>query len=121
MRWHWLLSFGVLVWSDSAWAHHEAIFGPQSSLVLGAPGFGSLQVFTKSQGAGGARRQETTGLLSAGFSPFQNIPLSFGITVPASYQAGSGPTRQGLENVPIGARYRFDLEGLQERLGKDAN
>ena len=51
-------------------AHHEAIFGPQSSLVLSAPSYASVQTFSRQLGTAGARTQESTMLLSAGVTPF---------------------------------------------------
>ena len=105
-------------------AHHEAIFGPQSSLVLSAPSFASLQTFSRQLGTAGARTQESTMLLSAGVSPFRTVPLSFSAALPASSidtLDGAGGTRRGMEDEILGARYRFDLRGLQERFEKDGN
>jgi hypothetical protein len=69
--------FAVLA-AGPAFAHHEAIFGPQSSLVLSSPAFVSLQTFSRTTLYG----TETTGLVSAGVTPF-NFPLSFTAIVPA--------------------------------------
>ena len=103
-------------------AHHEAIFGPQSSLVFSSPGFVSLQVFSRRLGTGDSSRQETTGLVSAGFSPFDGAPLSFTVIAPATHVAGPGSAaRTGPEDVIVGARYRFDLTGLQDRWNKEGN
>jgi len=111
----------VVTAASSASAHHEAIFGPQSSLVLSAPGFVSTQVFTKNLGTSGQTSQETTFVLSAGVSPFRTLPVSFALTLPASLVRDGGQTRKGLENAVLGVRYRFDFEELQRRWGKDGN
>lgn len=103
-------------------AHHEAIFGPQSSLLISQRGFASLQAFSKRQGPAGARSQDTTLLLSLGYEPFETVPLSFVITVPAAYEleAGGGG-HAGLEDVLFGGRYRLDLTGLQSAFGSEGN
>jgi hypothetical protein len=87
-----------------AQAHHEAIFGPQSSLVLSAPAFISVQTFSRRFSDG---KVETTPLVSFGFTPFEQVPLSFTAIVPATVAAGK-LTR---EDVIVGARYRHALGG----------
>jgi hypothetical protein len=103
-------------------AHHEAIFGPQSSLVLSAPGFVSVQTFSRQTGTPGDRTQETTALVSGAVTPF-SFPLSFSVIVPASQVArlDRGGSRVASENLILGARYRYDLEGLNRATGKDGN
>lgn len=90
-------------------AHHEAIFGPQSSLVLSAPGFVSIQTFTRQTGTSSDRTQETTALASGAFTPF-SFPLSFSIIAPVSHvaQLDQGGSRTASENIILGARYRLD-------------
>jgi hypothetical protein len=61
-----LLLAGVLLCPAVIDGHHEAIFGPQSSLVLSADRFVSLQVFTRELGPSDAKTNETTTLVSAG-------------------------------------------------------
>ena len=105
-------------------AHHEAIFGPQSSLVLSAPSFASVQTFSRQLGTAGARTQESTMLLSAGVTPFRSLPLSVSAALPMSSidtLDGADGSRRGLEDAILGVRYRLDLAGLQERFGKDGN
>jgi hypothetical protein len=95
-------------------AHHEAIFGPHSSLILSAPGYVSFQSYSRQLGTPDARTQETNLLLSAGLTPIARIPLSFTLIAPASEISvldGQGASRRGLEDVVLGARYRYDLEG----------
>lgn len=96
----------------AAGAHHEAIFGPQSALVLTPDKYGTAQVFTRRAGSGDERTQETTAVVGAGFAPFEK-PLSFSIVVPFSAVTtlGRGPTRAGLEDVVFGMRYRLELPG----------
>jgi len=117
-----LVVVSVLALALPARAHHEAIFGPQSSLVFSSPGFLSMQLFSRKLGSGDASRQETTALVSAGFSPFDGVPLSFTVIAPASHVAGPGTeARTGPEDLVVGTRYRFDLTGLQRRWDKDGN
>jgi hypothetical protein len=105
----------ILIAAPAVHAHHEAIFGPQSSLVLSAPGFVSAQTFSRRKKDG---VQETTGLISAGAQPFGGIPLSLTAILPATY---SNEPRFSMEDAIVGARYRFDLEGLKHATGKDGN
>ena len=119
------LSTGTVVLAAApARAHHEAIFGPHSSMMLSAPSFASLQTFSRQLGTAGARTQESTMVLSLGVSPLRSVPLSFSATLPASSidtLDGAGGSRRGLEDAIVGARYRWDLRGLQQRFGKDGN
>jgi hypothetical protein len=110
-----LAAMAVVLVTPSAYAHHEAIFGPQSSLVLSAPGFLSAQVFSRRKKDG---VQETTGLVSAGVRPFSSLPISFSLIVPATY---SNQPRFSMEDSIVGARYRFDLDALNRATGKDGN
>ena len=106
-----------------ALAHHEAIFGPQSSLMFSEPGFVSVQLFTRQLGTSDRKTQETTTLVSAGYEPFDGTPLSFSGIFPVSYidEPGGTADRSGLEDFIFGVRYRFDLEALQESTGKTGN
>ena len=81
-----LYGVGVLVClvANPAFAHHEAIFGPQSSAVLSAGRFASAQVFTRETGPDGGRRRQTTTVFSAGMQPFKR-PLSVAVVVPVSF------------------------------------
>src|SRR3989442_10044943 len=96
----WVMA--ALLCALPARAHHEAIFGPQSSLVLSAPAFISLQTFSRHLSNG---EQETTPLMSLGFTPFDQVPLSFTAIVPAAVAEG----RITREDVILGARYRYPL------------
>lgn len=117
------LSVGLaLAAPATALAHHEAIFGPQSSLVLSAPAFVSLQTFSKQIGVWSDRTQETTSLVSGAVTPF-SFPLSFSLIVPVSYVAAlDGPASQiATEDITVGARYRLDLEPLNRATASDGN
>lgn len=109
-----------LLASSPAYAHHEAIFGPQSSAVLSAGRFASAQVFTRDTGAEETRRRQTTTVFSGGLQPFKR-PLSIALVVPVSF-VGNSPTsrgRTGIEDVLISARYRVESERFTEALGLD--
>jgi hypothetical protein len=60
------LRIGLVFQPALANAHHEAIFGPQSSLVLSADKFVSFQVFGRELGTSDSKTKETTTLASAG-------------------------------------------------------
>ena len=51
---------GALCGARPAYAHHEAMFGPQSSAVLSPGIFLSALVFDKETGEGDQKRRETT-------------------------------------------------------------
>lgn len=107
----------------TAEAHHEAIFGPQSSLLYSSDRFMSLQVFSRQTGTAEQRTQETTGVLSGGFRPFKALPVSLTVIVPYSginkLDEGSGTS--GFEDIIIGARYRYDLTSLIQRWNREGN
>lgn len=119
-----MLGLSTVALAAPARAHHEAIFGPQSSMVMSAPTFASVQTFSRQLGTAGARTQESTMLLSAGVTPFRSVPLSLSLALPMSSidtLDGDAASRRGLEDAILGVRYRFDLTGLQKRFGKDGN
>ena len=74
--------------STPASAHHEAMFGPQSSAVLSPGMFISLQMFDREDGQGNYRHRETTSVYSLGVKPFQN-PLSFAVVAANTREAYS--------------------------------
>lgn len=140
---------GAALFAMPVSAHHEAIFGPQSSLVLSAPAYLSVQAFTRRVGTKDNHAQETTVLASVGFSPFEHVPLSFTGIFPASHietarsveheeeeQAalrGLGPApasfhttgesskKIAFEDIILGARYRFDFNDRIESTGREGN
>src|ERR1700694_1199825 len=88
-----------------AQAHHEAIFGPQSSLVLSSPAFLSLQTFSRTT----VRGTETTGLISGGVTPFDGVPLPCAAIVTATY--ASPPGRLAREDLILVTRNLYALGG----------
>ena len=72
-------------------------------------------MFTRQTGGEGDRVQETTTVLSTGFSPFKR-PVSVALIVPFSFLSGAGSTRVGLEDAILGVRYRADLPAVTRAL-----
>ena len=69
-------------------AHHEAMFGPQSSAVLSPSIFLSAQVFDKEEGKDDEKRRETTTVYSVGFTPLKRQPLSIAFVLPVTFASG---------------------------------
>jgi hypothetical protein len=127
------IALTVSLFPREAAAHHEALFGPQSSLAVESEGFVSLQAHEHVFGAGNTYDQETAYIVSAGVSPFHEIPWSF--TLVQSFTDENARTPQGnqtgplsscggcvaRENVLLSTSYRFDFTGLQRATGKDGN
>ena len=101
-----------------AHAHDDAVFGPQSTLITSAPGFVTLQAFSRQLG-NAAHVRESTVVASSAVSPFTDVPLSFVLTLPATVQTGARPLRSGVENVIAGARYRFEIPALRDAMHTD--
>jgi hypothetical protein len=112
-----LIAATVLVVAAPAWAHHEAIYGSQSALVLSGERYVTVQVFSRQTGPKDERVQETTTVLSGGLSS-PRWPVSLSIVVPFSVIAEGtrGGTRIGLENAVVAARYRLDAPAIARRL-----
>jgi hypothetical protein len=115
-------------------AHHEALFGPQSSLAVEAEGFVSVQAHAHAYGVRGTETQELTSILSAGLSPIDGVPWSIVIVQPFTYQTTEAPTPPGSagpfsacdgclrrENNLVSTSYRFDFHSLREAWGRDGN
>jgi hypothetical protein len=114
-------------------AHHEALFGPQSSLAVESPAFVSFQSHVHATGRGASYVTETTYLTSAGFAPIAGVPWAISVVQPFTFQYANQPAGDQIgpntscggcfrrENVLVGASYRFDFTGLQRDLGKDGN
>jgi hypothetical protein len=122
------------LWPCVALAHHEALFGPQSSLAAESAGFVSLQTHTHATGIGGQSAQETTFIASGGFSPLSKLPLGITFVQPFTFQTSRVPTSPEAtgpfttcdgcfrrENVILSTQYRFDFKSLQRAFGKDGN
>jgi hypothetical protein len=100
-------------------AHHEAIYGSQSSLAISAERYVSVQVFSKQTGPPGDRTQETTTVLGAGFAPRRG-PLSISVVLPFSVIKEAGATGGGVENAVVAARYRLRLPAVDRALGTES-
>ena len=113
----------VMVMAASpAFAHHEAIFGPQSSAVLSPTTFFSAQLFDKEGGHDKEEHRETTTVYSFGFKPMDKQPLSFAVVVPITFasgmQGGTGePAHHGFEDALLTARYRVDAGSFASSIG----
>jgi hypothetical protein len=103
-----------------AYAHHEAIFGPQSSAVLSPDTFLTGQVFTRATGQDDEKGHETTLVLGGGLRPF-NRPLSLAFVVPVTFAKSHGhSSERGFEDALVSARYRLDAAPIAEALGLDS-
>lgn len=111
-----ILTLAVLT-SVPVSAHHEAIFGPQSALVLSSDAYLTAQLFTRQTGPASDRQQETTTVLSAGVTPFKDRALSISLVLPFSTLSYGGNARTGLENAILGVRYRADLPVITDAIG----
>jgi hypothetical protein len=115
----------VLSISAPAFAHHEAMFGPQSASVLSPTIFLSAQLFDKETGDDNQKRRETTMVYSFGFTPIKKQPLSIAFVLPVTFTGGvadpstPGSATRGFEDTVISARYRVDAQPLASSLGLD--
>jgi hypothetical protein len=106
-------------------AHHEAMFGPQSSAVLSPGIFVSGLLFDKEMGKGDQERRETTTVYSVGFKPIKEQPLSMAFVVPVTFAGGAPDPNQphanssGFEDMLISARYRVDAPAAARAFGMD--
>src|SRR5436190_11295953 len=99
-----------------AYAHHEALFGPQSSAALTWPDFLSVQVFDTQHGKGDDKTHTTTTVFSGGVTPFR-MPVSVAFVVPVSVESEiGGASRRGVEDSLLSARYQRDTPRLSEAL-----
>ena len=106
-----------------AFAHHEAMFGPQSSAVLSPGIFLSALVFDKETGKDDLKRRETTTVYSVGFKPMKKQPLSMAFVLPVTFAGGApdpnepGAATRGFEDMLISARYRVEAPAVANALG----
>lgn len=106
-----------------AFAHHEAMFGPQSSAVLSPGIFLSALVFDKETGKDDQQRRETTTVYSVGFKPVKTRPLSMAFVLPVTFAGGApdpgspGAATRGFEDMLVSARYRVEAPGVAKALG----
>src|SRR5215471_5572826 len=112
------ITAAILFVPVAAVAHHEAMFGPQSSSVLSPGFFLSAQIFDRENGLNGVKHRETTTVFSAGLRPFKTSPLSLAFVAPITRESFSGlPTTTRFEDPLISARYRFNAPGIANALG----
>lgn len=110
-----------------AFAHHEAMFGPQSSSVLSPGIFLSALVFDKETGKDDLERRETTTVYSVGFKPVKKLPISMALSLPVTFAGGApdpsapGAATRGLEDSVVTARYRLDAPAIASSLGFDSS
>jgi len=115
----------IFVMPAPARAHHEAMFGPQSSAVLSPGIFLSAQIFDKEEGKDDQKRRETTTVYSVGFTPTEKQPLSIAFVLPVTFASGipdpstPGSKNQGFEDALLSARYRLNATKLASSLGLD--
>jgi len=113
----------ALVSASPAYAHHEAMFGPQSAAVLSPGVFLSAQVFDKETGKDDQKRRETTTVYSVGFKPLKKQPLSIAFVLPVTFASGvaapstPGSVNRGFEDSVLTARYRVDAPSIASSLG----
>ena len=95
----------VLSTTAPAFAHHEAIFGPQSSAVLSPSAFLSAQIFDKEKGRNDDKHREATTVYSFGFTPVKKKPLSIALVLPMTFTSGTTePSSHGFEDALVTAR-----------------
>lgn len=123
----------VLFSAVPAAAHHEALFGPQSSLAVESDAFVSLQAHEHVFGTGSSLDRETVYIVSGGVTPFRSVPWSLTLVQPFTYENAHGAqgdrtgpfsSCQGcieLENLLVSTAYRLDFVGLNRATGKDGN
>ena len=124
----------ALLRAPPASAHHEALFGPQSSLAVESDGFVSLQNHVRAYGTNGTQTQENIFILSGGLSPISGVPWTVTLVQPLTIQTTRQPTPPGTtgpfsacdgclarENNLVATSYRFDIPSLQRAFGKDGN
>jgi len=91
--------------------------------MLSAKQFVSLQFYSRQTGLARLRTQETTGLISLGFTPTDNLPLALTVILPYSRirQLDGGGKQSGVEDAVLGVRYRHELAGLNDRWSSEGN
>jgi len=123
MKYVSLVLVALLSSAAPASAHHEAMFGPQSSAVLSPGIFLSALVFDKETGKGDQERRETTTVYSVGFKPLKKQPLSMAFVIPVTFAGGAadpnapGAGTRGFEDTLISARYRVEAPAAAKALG----
>jgi hypothetical protein len=116
-RWSPTITAAVVlaIAASPASAHHEAIYGASSALGVSADRYFTGQLFTRRTGPPDDETQETTTVLSGGFTPGKS-PMSLSVVVPFSVVADGDGRRVGLENAIVAGRYRMNLPALARAL-----
>jgi hypothetical protein len=98
----------VLLCAPGIRAHHEAIFGPQSSVLISRQRFVSAQYYLTNQGRSPEpRRHSHIGVLSVGTALAERWSLT--ATLPLEAERGDPHERAtGLQDLVIGVRYSPD-------------
>lgn len=110
----------ALTWSPRVQACHEAVFGPHASFLYGAPSYVSVQAFQVGQGADEGASDHSVSALSAGFTPFRNVPLSVAVVQPLSLVDGLETHNAhdhvhkelGVEDSILALGWRFSLPSM---------
>lgn len=94
-----------LCWTPSAFAHHEAIFGPQSTTLISSRRFFSTQYYyLRKSRAPAPRERSHVGVLTAGTSLGKRWSLS--LTLPLEGERNNlGEGAAGVQDVVVGIRY----------------
>jgi hypothetical protein len=89
----------MLLIAAPALAHHEAMFGPQSSAVLSPRVFFSALVFDKETGKDDQEWRETTRVYSCDLTQMKRRPLSMSFVIPVRYAGGVADPNQPHANT----------------------
>lgn len=117
-----LIALALLALAPSPQTHacHEAVFGPHASFLYGAPSYVSFQAFQVGHGSDDNASDQTVSALSAGFTPFGNIPLSIAVVQPLSLVDGLEAHAEhdhvhkelGVEDSILALGWRFSLPAM---------
>lgn len=101
-------AFALLVFLPSAHAHHEAIFGPQSSTLISRKRFVAAQYYSVNQGRNGHDRHGShIGTMGVGIPMAEHWSLT--ATLPVEAEREHEGTEAGLQDLVFGIRYRPQL------------
>ncbi len=115
-----LRRFGLLVvtllWAGMAQAHHEAIFGPQSSTLLSKKRYVSMQYYSIQKGrSSDSESSSHVGVLSAGTSLGRH--LSAAATLPVESERENRESATGVQDAVLALRYIPEMTGNQLLVG----
>ena len=99
---------GTILLGPGLQAHHEAIFGPQSSTLITSKRFVSTQYYSVHEGrTPGTRGRSHIGVLTLGTSVGER--WSVAVTLPFESERTSDQQATGVQDVVLGLRYSADL------------